>query len=1010
MTKQKGSTMIKQMRMGLMCVVLVAGAVVRRAEAATADDPTGIIKQPIPDKTIVFTFDDGCASHATVAAPILKKHGYNGTFYVSDAYGFRDRKDWYMTWRQIKGLSDDGFEIGNHTRGHGQLSLTDVGGCQAYVWTLEDEMIANRIPKPTTFCWPFYDINPKFYALLSSWGYIFARGGYGRTYRPAVDNPFDAPSFAVGGVGMTMEGFISAVQQATAGRVVILCFHGVPDMEHAGVGTDPDLFEDMVEYLKDNHYKVIAMRDLAEYIDVAKAAKLPPTKAKLENPGPALLVKGDKPYVPRKRDHKSYAFPSELTGPWTVKEIYRLHLPDSVFGAINGSKITLYVPASTNVKALAPAFELARFAKANPASGTERDFSTPQTYTITAQDGSTRDYSVQVVQTGVPMHFTWTSNNAGSFDDSAQWKSNLGTVAAPAAGGNSDTILNFYTAGRYAVTREGVGDFVLNQLNFGSSSLTLTSQGALVFVKSGSYSALPYMNSQNRAEVTIKAPIRLDADLTIDGLELDDTRVFLPGLISGTGALIKNGPHTVYISNSTNTYSGGTIVNDGSVSFSSQGLGTGPVTINNEGAVGIGGAPVMNTLTANGGRVFSGGNGLWSGPVTLNGNTKVSAYECLEFNYKQGGISGPGGLTQTGHRVDHGIRSGTVKLFGRNTYTGVTKVEMGLLEVMSSLYNNEPARWTPANIIVNGAAGELRLHVGGPGAFTTEQAGTLLRNICTGVSSNGLMAGGTFGLDTTGATNVQELAVTIADSTGPGGGGILLKKCGGGTLKLSGANTYSGQTILAGGTLIVDSLNSLVKGKASSSLGAPKTASDGEIMMSGGCVLIYTGKGEATDRTLNLPGGRDTITLDQSGTGLLKLTSPFVMSGYAESKTIILAGSSAGAGEFAGDIDNPYDRAGRATTSVTKSGTGTWTLSGANAYTGPTTVAGGTLALASARSLGDKTDVCVSAGALLDLNFKGELRIGKLYLDGKLQPAGTYTAGNAPQYLKGKGALKNQGT
>jgi len=33
------------------------------------------------------------------------------------------------------------------------------------------------------------------------------------------------------------------------------------------------------------------------------------------------------------------------------------------------------------------------------------------------------------------------------------------------------------------------------------------------------------------------------------------------------------------------------------------------------------------------------------------------------------------------------------------------------------------------------------------------------------------MAGGTFGLDTTGATNVQELAVTIADSTGPGGGG-----------------------------------------------------------------------------------------------------------------------------------------------------------------------------------------------------------------------------------------------
>ena len=185
--------------------MLMAGATMGWAEATTADDPTGIIKKPIPDKTVVFTFDDGCVSHATIAAPILKQHGFSGTFYVSDAYGFRERKDWYMTWRQIKGMSDDGFEIGNHTRGHGMLSHTDVGGCQAYIWTLEDEMISNRIPKPTTLAWPFYIINTKFYPLLSDWGYVFGRGGYGRVYRPAVDHPLDIPSFAVGGVGMTME-------------------------------------------------------------------------------------------------------------------------------------------------------------------------------------------------------------------------------------------------------------------------------------------------------------------------------------------------------------------------------------------------------------------------------------------------------------------------------------------------------------------------------------------------------------------------------------------------------------------------------------------------------------------------------------------------------------------------------------------------------------------------------------------------------------------------------------
>ena len=996
------------MQMRMMCALLVAGATIGRAEPATADDPMGIIKKPIPDKTVVFTFDDGCASGATVAAPILKRHGYGGTFYVSDAYLFRERKDWYMTWPQIRTLAGEGFEIGNHTRGHGQLSHTDVGGCQAYVWTLEDEMIANRIAKPTTFCWPFYAVNPKFYPLLQSWGYLFARGGYGRTYRPAVDNPFDVPSFAVGGVGMTMEGFISSVQLATAGRVVVLCFHGTPDMEHAGCGTDPDLFEDMVDYLKDNKYKVIAMRDLAEYVDTEKAAKLPPTQPKLENSGPELRVKDDKPFVRRMRQSWGYAFPSELTGPWKVKDLYHLNLPGSVSGAINGSAITLHVPASANVKALAPVFELGRFAKATPPSGTVRNFSTPQTYTVRAQDGSTRNYTVQALPTAAPMHFTCTSNNDGGFDDAAQWKSNLGELAAPAAGGNSDTILDFYTPGKYAVTREDTGDFVLNQLNFGSAFLTLASKGTLVFAKSKAYGTLPYMNSQNRALVTVNAPIRLDADLTLDGIETDNTRVMLPGLISGTGALIKDGTHLLFIGNATNTYSGGTIVNDGSVFFSSQGLGTGPVKISDHGGVGIGGHPVMNSLTANGGSVFTGSKGTWSGPVKLLGNTIVNSIELLEFDNNNEGISGPGGLTMTGQRVDHGTKCGSVKLSGRNTYTGVTRIEMGLLEVKSSLYNNETARWTPANIIVNGAAGELRLHVGGAGEFTAEQAGTMFKHITTGVNQNGLMASATFGLDTTGATTEQDLSINIADSKGPGGGAVMLKKCGAGTLKLSGANTYTGQTIISGGTLSIESFNSVVKGHASSSLGAPKTAAEAEIMISGGGTLLYTGKGETTDRNFNLPGAGDSFTLDQSGSGLLKLTSPFVMSGFAENKTIVLVGSSAGSGELAFNIDNVYDRKGKATTSLTKSGSGTWTLSGNNTYSGPTTVKQGTLSLTNAQSLGDKTEVSVADGAMLALNFRGEMHISKLTLEGKLQPSGTYSAANTPKFIKGDGVLNIQ--
>ena len=44
---------------------------------------------------------------------------------------------------------------------------------------------------------------------------------------------------------------------------------------------------------------------------------------------------------------------------------------------------------------------------------------------------------------------------------------------------------------------------------------------------------------------------------------------------------------------------------------------------------------------------------------------------------------------------------------------------------------------------------------------------------------------------------------------------------------------------------------------------------------------------------------------------------------------------------------------------------------------------------------------------MLQLDFKGEMRIGKLSFDGKPQPSGTYDAKSAPNFIKGLGVLKN---
>jgi autotransporter-associated beta strand protein len=119
------------------------------------------------------------------------------------------------------------------------------------------------------------------------------------------------------------------------------------------------------------------------------------------------------------------------------------------------------------------------------------------------------------------------------------------------------------------------------------------------------------------------------------------------------------------------------------------------------------------------------------------------------------------------------------------------------------------------------------------------------------------------------------------------------------------------------------------------------------------------GTGETTDRVINLAGTTGGGTIDQSGTGLLQLTSAFTATG-AGVKTLTLQGSTGGTGEIAGAI---VDNSSTNKTSVTKAGTGTWTLSGSNTYTGATIVNAGTLLVNGSLAAGSA--VAVNGGATL---------------------------------------------
>lgn len=347
------------------------------------------------------------------------------------------------------------------------------------------------------------------------------------------------------------------------------------------------------------------------------------------------------------------------------------------------------------------------------------------------------------------------------------------------------------------------------------------------------------------------------------------------------------------------------------------------------------------------------------GPVALTLNASGSG--AITFNLA---IQDSPDATKTLGLIIDSAGGGNVSIAG-GSYSGGTIVNRGLLSTSGSIGSG--------SVLLGGTSGSFDARINATAAVTntiTVRAGSSGLAALT-VGTNGDYQGNIILNRDVALGSVAASGLTGAYSGVISGTyGVSIGRVATGssnpTVIMSGSSTYTGKTTIHSATVDVLSLNKVVGGSATSSLGAP-SAGNGTIAMSqiSASTLRYSGTGETTDRTIEMVGNAG-ATLNQNGIGNVNFAGGVTSSGSG-SRTLTLRGTSAGTGEISGVIDNA---GGGFNTSVTKTDAGTWRLSGSNLFGGNLSLNGGILEVTSlansgsASPLGAASTLVFSSGTL----------------------------------------------
>lgn len=174
---------------------------------------------------------------------------------------------------------------------------------------------------------------------------------------------------------------------------------------------------------------------------------------------------------------------------------------------------------------------------------------------------------------------------------------------------------------------------------------------------------------------------------------------------------------------------------------------------------------------------------------------------------------------------------------------------------------------------------------------------------------------------------------------------------------LNTANDFTGVLTLGGTIPLI--VPALTNGGIAGALGAA-SANAGNLFFDGGPLRINGATSSSTNRLFTLTTRNGAIDSAHATAAVSFTNTGAIAIGGTGARTLTFTGVSTGANTFA-----PIIGENGGATSVIKTGTGNWELTGANTYTGATTINGGTLSFSSINNFGVGTALNMGGGTLL---------------------------------------------